>query len=93
MLALHGYDAAGLDVSHTGIETARAYAAAQLAAPEEHNFAQPEKYAACERGQVKFVVGDFFAKDWETESCCDSSDGDGDGGFAGFDVIYDYTVG
>ncbi|KAK4035445.1 S-adenosyl-L-methionine-dependent methyltransferase [Parachaetomium inaequale] len=89
MLALHGYDAVGLDVSRTGVETARVYAAAQLAAPEEYNFARPEKYAACERGRVKFVAGDFFAKDWETE-CCSGSDDD-DGGFAGFDVIYDYT--
>ncbi|KAK4237075.1 S-adenosyl-L-methionine-dependent methyltransferase [Achaetomium macrosporum] len=39
MLALHGYDAYGLEVSSTAVETAREYAAAQLTAPSEYNYA------------------------------------------------------
>lgn len=89
MLALHGYDAYGLEVSPKGVETARAYAEAQLAEPSEYNFSgdkNRDKYSAVERGQVKFVAGDFFAKDWEAE--CRESEEE----FAGFDLIYDYTV-
>jgi hypothetical protein len=89
MLALHGYDAYGLEVSPKGIETARAYATAQLAAPSEYNFSgdkDREQHSAAEQGQVKFVAGDFFSKDWEADCCADGED------FAGFDLIYDYTV-
>ncbi|KAL2170690.1 hypothetical protein VTG60DRAFT_4532 [Thermothelomyces hinnuleus] len=88
MLALHGYDAYGLDVSLKGLEMARAHAAAQLAAPSEDNFSsssQGGRYPASERGHVRFVVGDFFARDWESDCC---SDGEV---FSGFDLIYDYT--
>jgi hypothetical protein len=89
MLTLHGYDAYGLEVSPKGIETARAYATAQLAAPSEYNFSgdkDREQHSAAEQGQVKFVAGDFFSKDWEADCCADGED------FAGFDLIYDYTV-
>jgi hypothetical protein len=89
MLALHGYDAYGLEVSPKGIETAWTYATAQLAAPSEYNFSgdkDREQQSAAERGQVEFVAGDFFSKDWEADCCVDGED------FAGFDLIYDYTV-
>lgn len=89
MLALHGYDVYGLEVSPTGVEKARAYAAAQLAAPSEYNFSSDknqEQYLVSERGQVKFVTGDFFTKDWEANCCMNGED------FIGFDLIYDYTV-
>ncbi|KAL2145869.1 hypothetical protein VTI28DRAFT_5951 [Corynascus sepedonium] len=88
MLALHGYDAYGLEVSQKGVVTARVHAAGQLAAPSKDNFSsasQGGQYPVSERGRVKFVVGDFFARDWESDCCSD------DQGFAGFDLIYDYT--
>ncbi len=89
MLALHGYDAYGLDVSPTGVETARGYAAAELAAPSEYNFSSSssrDRHPDSKRGLVKFVNGDFFARDWEKECAPDGED------FAGFDLVYDYTV-
>lgn len=91
MLALHGYDAYGLEVSTKAVATAQAYAASQLAAPSEYNFGDAQnqtKYAAGTPGLVKFVVGDFFGMGWEVDC---RPDDDGDGG-SGFDLIYDYTV-
>jgi hypothetical protein len=89
MLALHGYDVYGLEVSSTGVETARAYAASQFAAPSAYNFSDvrtQEQYLLAERGQAKFVVGDFFSKAWEAECRSENEE------FTGFDLIYDYTV-
>lgn len=89
MLALHGYDAYGLDVSPKGVETAREYAASQLAAPSEHNWANTtiqKKHSVAGRGEAKFVTGDFFANDWQKDCCSEGED------FRGFDLIYDYTV-
>ncbi|KAK4101295.1 S-adenosyl-L-methionine-dependent methyltransferase [Parathielavia hyrcaniae] len=88
MLALHGCDVYGLEVSATGVETARAYAAAQLAAPSAYNFsdaAAQDQYSGSGPGQATFIVGDFFARDWEVQCRSD------DGAFTGFDLIYDYT--
>ncbi|KAL2017961.1 hypothetical protein VTK56DRAFT_1493 [Thermocarpiscus australiensis] len=88
MLALHGYDAYGLEVSEKAVQTARKHAAAELAAPSEHNFADAEsqaRFPESERGQPKFVVGDFFRRDWEVDCCLDNE------GARGFDLIYDYT--
>ncbi len=88
MLALHGYDVYGLDVSPTGIEAAQAYAAGELAAPSEYNFsgsAARDQHSDAV-GHVKFVTGDFFAQDWQKDCSSDGED------FAGFDLIYDYTV-
>jgi hypothetical protein len=89
MLALHGYDAYGLDVSPTGVDAARAYAASELAVPSEYNFSglpAREQHPDTERGLAKFVTGDFFAKDWEKDCAADGK------AFAGFDLVYDYTV-
>ncbi|KAK4120719.1 thiopurine S-methyltransferase family protein [Parathielavia appendiculata] len=88
MLALHGYDVYGLEVSPTAVETARAYAATQFAAPSPYNFlnaSTEDQYLGSERGQVRFIVDDFFARGWEVE--CRSNDEE----FTGFDLIYDYT--
>ncbi len=89
MLALHGYDVYGLEVSPIGVETARAYAATELAARSGYNFSDDtnrEKYSVTKPGDVKFVVGDFFSREWEADCVAD------DTGFTGFDLIYDYTV-
>jgi len=89
MLALHGYDVYGLEVSPIGVETARAYAATELATRSEYNFSDArnrESYSTTKPGEVKFVVGDFFSKEWEAACVADEE------GFTGFDLIYDYTV-
>lgn len=81
MLALHGFDVYGLDVSATGVAIARGYAGKELAAPQAHNFGQHWSSAESEErtiGKITFVEGDFFQAGWEPE--------------APFDLIYDYTV-
>lgn len=90
MLALHGYDAYGLEVCDRAVQAAREYAAGELAAPSERNFSdggQQERYVKGGRGigRAEFVVGDFFSTDWEEAACSR------EGGRA-FDLIYDYTV-
>ncbi|KAJ5728078.1 hypothetical protein N7493_004408 [Penicillium malachiteum] len=76
MLALHGFDVVGLEISQKGVSAAEEYAATELKMPEEHNFggSWTSKH---ERGSVSFIKGDFFKSD--------SADG------KKFDVIYDYT--
>ncbi|KAI2613456.1 S-adenosyl-L-methionine-dependent methyltransferase [Hypoxylon sp. NC1633] len=85
MLALHGFDVYGLDVSPKGLETADAYTKAELREPLPHNFASDDtnRPSGDAIGTVKFLNGDFFKKDWEK----DVSTGE----FQGFDLIYDYT--
>ena len=78
MLALHGFDAYGLEISATGVIEAEAFATKELENPGEANFGV--KYHDQFRGDVNFVQNDFFASDWE-------------GKIGGkFDLIYDYTV-
>ena len=77
MLALHGFDVIGLEVSQKGVSVAEEYACKELQMPQVYNFgaAQTKKY---ERGSVSFIHGDFFQPD------CAAGEK--------FDVIYDYTV-
>ncbi|KAI1772964.1 S-adenosyl-L-methionine-dependent methyltransferase [Hypoxylon cercidicola] len=85
MLAMHGFDVYGLDVSQKGIETARAYVAAELKEPSPYNFATAGNDDLSEDsvGSIKFIQSDFFQRDWEKEVAKE--------GFEGFDLIYDYT--
>lgn len=81
MLALHGFDAYGLDISATGVAEAEAFASKELQNPGAANFGpnhDGKENQSC--GEVKFMQGDFFKPDWEKEV----------GGK--FDLIYDYTV-
>lgn len=79
MLALHGFDVYGLDVSARGVMLAREYAATELARPQAYNFGSAWVSAEKEsQGEVTFLEGDFFQSDWEVE--------------IQFDLIYDYTV-
>ncbi|KAJ3537533.1 hypothetical protein NM208_g6271 [Fusarium decemcellulare] len=80
MLALHGFDVYGLEVSQTGGQAAEDYAATELAGPSGYNFGSPDTRPNEGVGNVKIVVGDFFTRDWETEC-----------GGTGFDLVYDYT--
>lgn len=77
MLALHGFDAVGLEISSKGVSIAEEYAHKELQAPQTYNFgsAWANKF---ERGSVSFIQGDFFQSD--------TTKGEK------FDVIYDYTV-
>ncbi|KAL4767539.1 S-adenosyl-L-methionine-dependent methyltransferase [Aspergillus nidulans var. acristatus] len=82
MLALHGFDVYGLDVSARGVTLAREYAEAELARPQAYNFGSDwasteRKGQAKGRGKVTFIEGDFFQSGWEAR--------------IKFDLIYDYT--
>lgn len=76
MLALHGYDVYGLDISSTGIKTAQEYAETELMSPHPYNFG--ENYFSSGKGDVNFITANFFERDWENNQK--------------FDLIYDYTV-
>lgn len=92
MLALHGIDAFGLEVSRTAVDVAKDYAAQELSKSAEDPFprSRPVTRSLLDggRGAVRFVVGNFFSSDWEGECQRDSDEPE-----AGFDLIYDYTVG
>ncbi|EXJ70717.1 uncharacterized protein A1O5_05707 [Cladophialophora psammophila CBS 110553] len=92
MLALHGFDAYGLEVSTTAVSAANVYAEAELSrhhypsaedALDQGHRRQPS--VSHSHGTVKFVQGDFFKSDW-TSSCLREGEI-----FQGFDLIYDYT--
>jgi hypothetical protein len=83
MLALHGFDAWGLEISKTAVATAEQYSVEQMQNPSPSNFAEAEIGSAVEPGTVSFVAGDFFSKDWEAKM---------PDGPKKFDLIYDYTV-
>ena len=82
MLALHGLDVVGLEISEKGADVARAYAEAELASPHSYNFGSAESGTQDSAGKVQVIAGDFFKRGWEVDACV------GDG----FDLIYDYTV-
>ncbi|KAE8384562.1 S-adenosyl-L-methionine-dependent methyltransferase [Aspergillus alliaceus] len=75
MLALHGFDVFGLEVSETGAEVAREYARAEFQSPKEYNFGSSSS-SGVEAGQVAIIQGDFFKKEWKNR--------------VRFDLIYDY---
>lgn len=79
MLALHGYDAYGLDVSEKAVATAKEYAESQLRTPSASNFPLSGRKPSISPGKVEFIRADFFSKDWEEQT-------------QRFDLIYDYTV-
>ncbi|KAF3902889.1 hypothetical protein AA313_de0208643 [Arthrobotrys entomopaga] len=81
MLGLHGFDAYGLEVSAKAVETAKEYANTELISPSAHHYG--DQKADYRVGSAKFVLGDFFKKDWEIN--CGLEDGQK------FDLIYDYT--
>ena len=84
MLALHGFDVWGLEISETAVKIATAYAESELANPSDCNFGNVEAKSQYKHGKVKFVTGDFFKRDWESECSVD--------GGTQFHLIYDYTV-
>ena len=83
MLALHGFDAYGLEISATGVSTAKKYAASEMQRPQEYNFGLGWT-GPVTPGNASFVEGDFFKPGWERQI---SANGD-----IKFDLVYDYTV-
>ncbi|OBT85058.1 hypothetical protein VE02_07153 [Pseudogymnoascus sp. 03VT05] len=83
MLALHGFDAYGLEISADAVATAKAYAASEMAAPSRHHFSKAGSDNLVSYGEVKFLQGDFFRRDWEATVPLDDG--------TKFDMIYDYT--
>ncbi|KAE8158446.1 S-adenosyl-L-methionine-dependent methyltransferase [Aspergillus tamarii] len=78
MLALHGFDVFGLEVSETGASVAREYAQSELHSPQDYNFgSQFKESPGVRKGEVTILQGDFFKRDWESVTQ--------------FDLIYDYT--
>ncbi|KAF2128535.1 thiol methyltransferas-like protein [Dothidotthia symphoricarpi CBS 119687] len=80
MLALHGFESYGLEVSPTAVETANEHVKFQLAKPAPHNFGETVNRPTPANARV--ILGDFFQQDWKGELGAD---------FGGFDLIYDYT--
>lgn len=78
MLALHGFNVTGLEISSKGVSTAREYARAELDQPQGYNFRSGLDKNDTQRGTVEFVQGDFFDSDSDS--------------LGKFDVVYDYTV-
>jgi methyl halide transferase len=89
LLALHGFDAYGLEVSTTAVETARKYAEKELERPSEENFGSSNederKRWSDDRGCVKVLLGDFFKSRWTSEEPEDQLP-------EKWDLVYDYTV-
>jgi SAM-dependent methyltransferase len=76
LFAAFGYDAFGLEGSKHAVKACEG-----LRGEAEGKEKYKVRDAEAGRGEVKFVLGDFFGKDWEKET-----------GGGEFDVIYDYTV-
>lgn len=97
MLALHGFDVWGLDISETGVQVAREYAKAELANPQAYNFGKHwggNENETTTPGKVTFIAGDFFDRAWEAGIPQDESESESgsESGLIQFDLIYDYTV-
>lgn len=80
LLAAHGYDAYGIEVSENAVNAAEEW----LKNPGEGKEGEYKtRDEAVGRGVAKAVLGDFFKDDWASAA----------GGIgAGFDLIYDCTV-
>ena len=76
LFAAFGYDAFGLEGSKNAVKACEGFRG-EAEGKEEYKIRDAE----AGRGEVNFVLGDFFSKEWEKET-----------GEGGFDVIYDYTV-
>lgn len=83
-LALHGFDAYGLEISEKAVKEAEKYASAELTKPSAYHFGS-EQHPHLSPGAVTFFQGDFFTSHWQLKGGIDKT--------SQFDVIYDYTVG
>jgi SAM-dependent methyltransferase len=78
LLASFGYDAVGIDGSETAIEACKKLANEEADKYPLHNSTES-------RGNITFLVGDFFETNWQSSL-------HPQGGIVSFDLIYDYTV-
>lgn len=83
MLALHGFDAYGLEISETAVKEAEKYASTELKKPSAYHFGSKQRLPHTP-GSVTFFQGDFFTSQWDFKGGIDET--------TKFDVIYDYTV-
>jgi hypothetical protein len=83
MLALHGFDAYGLEISETAVKEAQAYTLAEMKSPSAYHFAT-EQHRPDSPGSATFLKGDFFSTEWDFKGDTDDS--------IMFDIAYDYTV-
>lgn len=83
MLALHGFDAYGLEISETAVREAEMYAAAEMASPSSYHFGEGQSRADSP-GSAVFLKGDFLTSDWGFKDGIDAQ--------TKFDLAYDYTV-
>lgn len=82
LFAAFGYDAYGLEGSPNALKACEGF---RNEAEGKEEYAIRDEKAG--RGSVKFVLGDFFSKEWEGEVGGGSKNEE-----VKFDVIYDYTV-
>ncbi|CUS15357.1 unnamed protein product [Tuber aestivum] len=80
LLATHGYDAFGVEVSRTAVNQAREWASDQL---EIEKDASGQTLETDRWGRIQMVEGDFFKDDWIQAMEIDLR--------GGFDLVYDYT--
>jgi hypothetical protein len=83
MLALHGFDAYGLEISDTAVKEAEKYASEEMVKPSAHHFGSEQRQPHT-LGSATFFQGDFFTPQWDFKGAVDES--------TKFDIIYDYTV-
>ncbi len=83
LLAAHGYDAYGLEVSSHAAEAARKYLEDPGKGPFEGEYAVANEKVG--KGAMRIVCGDYFEDGW-------LGDVEGWEGDEGFDIIYDNTV-
>src|SRR5205809_451712 len=85
LLALHGFDAYGLDASSTAVAMAQDYASSEMKNPSSMYFSMlsDEEIAAYrqKRGDARFFEANFFEDDWAGRDAP-----------RWFDLVYDYTV-
>ncbi|RDW90568.1 uncharacterized protein DSM5745_02343 [Aspergillus mulundensis] len=104
-LALHGFDAVGLEISGTAVSAAREFAERELQLSSSGPRANAKYFGEdfdvdrararqlgleTGTGKVHFCQGDFFDDSWLAELDADE-DGDGLVGGRKFDLVYDYT--
>ncbi|KAG0131957.1 S-adenosyl-L-methionine-dependent methyltransferase [Tuber indicum] len=80
LLATHGYDAFGVEISKTAVKEAREWASDQL---EIEKAASGQTLETDRWGRIQMVEGDFFKDDWIEAMEVDLR--------GGFDLVYDYT--
>ena len=87
IFAAFGYDAIGVEVSPNAVQACEKFAESVMirekAGDDVGDFATKNQNIG--RGNARFITGDFYKDDWARQDLESDS--------AGYDIIYDYTVG